>query len=508
MNIRTELLKDPLLFTSYFFKALNGSDFIIAEHHRLIANKLSKVLAMECPRLIINIAPRFGKTELVVKNFMAMGLAFNPKSKFIHTSYSEKLAVDNSDAVRNLVKSEEFQRIYPIGVSKESDSKSKWYTEEGGGIYATSTGGQITGFGAGSIDSDIFSGAIVIDDPIKPEDAISIVGREAVNERFDNTLRSRLNSQKTPIIIIMQRLHAHDLTGYLLEKEGDKWDVLTLPALKEDGTSLWSYKMPVEELYALRRINPFVYYSQYQQDPREVQAGGEFLKSFDIQKHVKPAFIDVNEPIHVSIDSNVYPYIAITIWQMRKRADGWDIIQIDELPAKDPNNTASAAGRQLVNRLKRKEFNAGIFIYGDPTTRARNNIDDNKKSFLDKLLDEVKKSYTVYDKMMRSAPPVSTSGDFVNAILAEEYAGLKITVDESCKTSISDYISTKQDKDGGVLKKRITDPKTGISYEPNGHLLDTLRYCLVSCFNEDYTKYVNRFSSPDNYMSVRRESIW
>jgi hypothetical protein len=120
-----------------------------------------------------------------------------------------------------------------------------------------------------------FGGAIIIDDPIKPEDADSEVMREKVNQRFDSTIRNRVNSRNTPIIIIMQRLHPNDLCGHVLEKEPGVWTVISLPAIQErmeNGvkiqSALWPHKHTLEELLHLKKINDIVFERQYQQNPK------------------------------------------------------------------------------------------------------------------------------------------------------------------------------------------------------------------------------------------------
>lgn len=246
----------------------------MGRHHELIAEKLNEVLEGKCKRLIINIAPRHGKTALAVHHFIAMGLAMNPKAKFIHLSYSSSLAQANSVAIKDIVTSEEYQRLFPATrIKYGSDTKSQWDTEDGGGVYATSTLGQITGFGAGLTRSDDeeweFGGAIVIDDPLKPEDAFSEVEREKVNRRFETTIRNRLNNHNTPIIVIMQRLHEHDLCGYLQEVE-DEWEVLSIPAISyedDEPKALFPFVMPLEMLYKYKEASPIVFETQYMQNP-------------------------------------------------------------------------------------------------------------------------------------------------------------------------------------------------------------------------------------------------
>lgn len=287
---RTFCLSSMLNFTRYMFKHKTGNKFIIGDHHRRICALLDDIVRGKVKRAIINIAPRYGKTELVSKNFIAYGLALNPRSKFIHLSYSDDLVLDNSKEINETVKSDYYQRLFPE-VVVESKNTKKWYTSEGGVVYAVSSAGQVTGFGAGQVDNpdDVqvkldefvptwessFAGAIVIDDPIKPEDALSETIRERVNNRFESTIRNRVNSRNTPIIIIMQRLHEHDLCGYLQEIEPEDWTVLSLPCIwyDEQGAPqpLWEFKHTLEELYKIQKSNSFVFETQYLQNPKPLE---------------------------------------------------------------------------------------------------------------------------------------------------------------------------------------------------------------------------------------------
>lgn len=278
--LRSWILSDSLHFARYFFKLMNGGKrFVVGKHHRMICDKLNDVLTGKTRRLIINIAPRYSKSELVSRNFIAMGLAINPAAKFIHLSYSGDLALGNSVAVKDIVKSDEYQRLFGVEIAVGTDTKSQWNTTKGGGLYATSSLGQVTGFGAGAIENEgdewQFGGAIVIDDPIKPADALSDNNREAVNLHFETTIRNRVNSRNTPIIIIMQRLHEHDLCGYLMELEPDEWEVLSVPCISynEDGEeeALWPFKHTIEELHKIESANQFVFDTQYMQNPKPLE---------------------------------------------------------------------------------------------------------------------------------------------------------------------------------------------------------------------------------------------
>lgn len=287
-DARIACLHDTLYFTMAMFRLEHRRDFIVSEHHRLICDALNDVARGRCRKLIINMPPRYGKTELAVKNFIAYGLALNPAARFIHLSYSDDLAHDNSEEIRGTVQSDAYAQLFPyVQISQSSKSKKKWLTTAGGGVYATSTGGQITGFGAGVVDDELaeeidgiteartFGGAVIIDDPIKPEDALSDTRRERINQRFETTIRNRVNSRRTPIIIIMQRLHRYDLAGYLTDVEAGEWRVLSLPAILDEGTqderALWPFKMTLDELRRLREINRYVFETQYMQNPMPLE---------------------------------------------------------------------------------------------------------------------------------------------------------------------------------------------------------------------------------------------
>jgi len=278
-----------LNFTRFAFKNATGNKFIVGRPHRLICEALDKVIRGEIKRLIINIAPRYGKTQLAVKSFIEYGLCINPKARFIHLSYSDDLVLDSSREIRETLNDPTIMQLFGVNVTARNNKK--WYTDMGGGLYAVSTGGQVTGFGAGLVQSEadeakaieefaprpgkMFGGAIVIDDPIKPEDALNDNIREKVNRRFETTIRNRVNSRDTPIIIIMQRLHEHDLCGYLMETEPDEWKVLSLPCIYIDGNgeekALWPHKHTVEELRELERINPITFQTQYMQNPQPLE---------------------------------------------------------------------------------------------------------------------------------------------------------------------------------------------------------------------------------------------
>lgn len=304
---------EHLYFTRYFFKQRHGIKFIVNWHHAYISDEIDKVISGETENVIFNFAPGGSKTEVVVINLIARGLAKNPWSRFLHLSYSDELATLNSSAAREIVRSDEYQELWPLEISSDSKSKKRWNVMVGdrraGGVYATSLSGQVTGFRAGHM-TEGFQGAIIIDDPMKPEDAFSKTKVDAANRQLVTTVKSRKANPRTPIIIVMQRVGEIDTTGFI-EAGGlpGKWKVIRIPALlseealknipskyhdmmdrgqqDENGRfSYWEYKEPVADLVEMEQgkgkdgsgnlISRFVFTCQYQQSPTRM--GGNIIR--------------------------------------------------------------------------------------------------------------------------------------------------------------------------------------------------------------------------------------
>lgn len=234
---KVECEEDGLYYARYFFKQRTGGKMIVAPHHKVIQKTLDRVIDGEIQRLIINVPPGYTKTELATINMMGRGLALNCRARFMHLSYSHNLALLNSSTARGMIKSQAYQSMWPMALRDDADSKAMWWTEHGGGVYASSAAGQVTGFRAGHMEPG-WQGALIIDDPVKPDDAYSEIVRDGVNNRFNETIKSRLAIETTPMIVIMQRIHYHDLSGYLLRGgSGEKWHHLNLPVIIDSSRS-------------------------------------------------------------------------------------------------------------------------------------------------------------------------------------------------------------------------------------------------------------------------------
>ena len=298
-HIKQRCEEDFTFFVKYFFKHVKGRKFLFSDHHYVMCKALMKIYNGETTYLIINIPPRYSKTEIVIKMFSAWCYAKNPACEFIHLSYSDSLALDNSDTIKQIIKSVEFQQLWPnVKIRSNKDSKKSWETDEGGNFYATASGGSVTGFGAGKVDDfedgNGFGGAILIDDPLKPDDAFSEPKRSAVNRRWDETIKSRFNSTKTPCIVVMQRLHEDDFCAMLKDDSEYDFESLVLPAIIDEDTkkekALWESKHNLERLHLMKQKNSYTFSSQMQQMPAPLGGGlirGEWFGRYTVLPRLK-----------------------------------------------------------------------------------------------------------------------------------------------------------------------------------------------------------------------------
>lgn len=240
------------------------------------------------------------------------------------------------------------------------------------------------------------------------------------------------------------------------------------------------------------RINDPDYYNVYALGEWGViRTGSEFFGSFNRGKHSKEVSYNSSLPVHICVDSNVLPYITCTYWQVDIGAKT-TIYQFDETLATSPNNTVRKAAKLVAKRL-RELAPEKIFIHGDASTRASNNIDDEKRSFLDLFIDTLhKEGIEVEDKVSTKNPSVPMSGEFINAIFDEIIPGYEIVIGENCKTSIEDYMSVQKDVNGAILKTKVKNKITMQTYEEHGHISDTFRYIVTDILRDEFLLFSNR----------------
>lgn len=313
---RAALVSDFGSFIKVFHWYLRRERFIFYPFHLLLIKKLEDIVFGNNTKqnLAISISPRTGKS-LIVKYFIAWSFAVNKNCQNIYTSYSDKLIQKFSGEIRDLINSELYRTIFGIRLKQDTQSKSLWNIDGGGGLIASPMGGTITGFGAGGM-GDEYAGALVIDDPLKADNYKSETERQNCVDFYIDTLKSRReNLDKTPIIIIMQRLHKEDLIGYIMEHEPDDWDFIKLPALQEDGTSIFPEKISVEYLNKIKLESPYLFNAQYQQEPI-ILGGGVFRHEWWQYYHdTNVAFRRIFITADTAMKTNEWnDYTAIGVW--------------------------------------------------------------------------------------------------------------------------------------------------------------------------------------------------
>lgn len=235
---------------------------VIMPFHRRIFRSLLAWVNGHLPdgkrNLAICMPPRHGKTY-IARDMVSWGLAMWPDSEWLYTSYSANLAVNQTVQIKNCVSSDFYRRVFPhVGVEPGKGRQDYFVTPRGGSVYGVGVGGTITGFGAGK-KRKIFGGGIVIDDPLQAQDAYSTAKRDNCNLWYSQTLYSRRNSDTTPVLLIMQRLHEADLVGYLMEHEARLWHVLQIPVMDDNGSVLWPETFSAETARDMEALDPFAF---------------------------------------------------------------------------------------------------------------------------------------------------------------------------------------------------------------------------------------------------------
>jgi predicted phage terminase large subunit-like protein len=288
------LRSDLGLFAERCFLELNPQAVFLPNWHiQVIAAKLAAVHAGKIRRLIINLPPRHLKSLLASIAFPAWCLGHDPSAQILCVSYAQDLADKLARDCRSIMMGPWFRRIFPTRLAPHRHAVQEFITTRQGYRLATSTGGVLTGRGA-----DL----IMIDDPLKPEEALSKARRDATNDWYANTLYSRLNDKcRGGIVIIMQRLHEDDLVGHVLAQE--RWEVVRFPAIAEademheidtiwgpqcfirrQGEALHPARESLATLAHIRRtIGEYNFAGQYQQSPAPLGGGlvkGNWFKRY------------------------------------------------------------------------------------------------------------------------------------------------------------------------------------------------------------------------------------
>lgn len=333
-------------FLLYKWEYYNQSVFLDNWHYDYLCRILESTLPSFATkhnqelikRLMINMPPSYGKTELIARTFIAWALGHNPKRKFFYISYSDELCRKINNQVRDLIKSSTWQSVFNKKATFLQDNANEFILREGGGLFVTTLKSALTGFHADQI---------LIDDPIKVSDMSSRVERERTNTNFKESVLSRLQNNQSNITILMQRLGENDLCGFLLNPKHfeaqviNQWRQISLKALnKEKETykiSDFSYTREAEEalfksrhnkdelLYLKQQMGEDEFSTQYQQEPIASEAGFfeevnyKLIPSYELGMHNEYIMIDNATSLNTKADNRAIICVGIENYKESER---------------------------------------------------------------------------------------------------------------------------------------------------------------------------------------------
>lgn len=331
---RAFLRRDLFAFTERSFSELNPTTTFLPNWHiEVVTSALEACRRGQIKRLIINQPPRSLKSHCASVAFPAFLLGHDPTAQIICASYAQDLANKHALDCRTILSSPWYQSVFTrTRLSPDRQAVQEFMTTQFGFRLSTSVGGVLTGRGANFI---------IIDDPLKPEEAYSDTKRKAANDWFDATLYSRLNDKRTGcIILIMQRLHEDDFVGHVLGLE--PWTVVRLPAIAEQdephviqtpygtrrfqrraGEALHPEREPLDVLNHLREaLGEYNFAGQYQQAPAPLGGGmvkAEWFKIYTVADRpekfemIFQSWDTANKPTELS------DYSVCTTWGVKEK---------------------------------------------------------------------------------------------------------------------------------------------------------------------------------------------
>ena len=221
-----------------------------------------------------------------------------------------------------------------------------------------------------------------------------------------------------------------------------------------------------------------------------IRTGAEFFPAFNRGTVCGSFPYKPHLPVHISMDSNVLPYVTATFFQKEYRGDDEEVTQFGELPIESPNNSARKAARVIAARLREIGYSDRIYLHGDASGKAANTIDPDNRSFFDLVIDELEhEGFGVEDCVGNRNPSVAATGEFINAIWEGRVPHVSLRVDDGCKVSIDDYQAVQKDENGAILKQKVTNSVTKQKYEAHGHVSDCLRYITHDLLRQQYTEF-------------------
>lgn len=253
-----------------------------------------------------------------------------------------------------------------------------------------------------------------------------------------------------------------------------------------DGTYGYRDEPVIARYKALQRKNNNSYKVNVLGEWGKVVFGGEFLKCWRSERHTGTYPYNPKQAVYLYFDENVNPYFPCGFFQVGEDEMSPRLIHI--IAAENPNNTVKWICREIIRKLSEWMHTEHVYVGGDATSQ-KDDVKQEKGHDLFALILKELKDFKPIRRTTKSNPSVRMSADFFNSILEGNVTGLSFGADKDCRKAILDYENTKEDKNGHVDKKTVTNPKTQVSYQPWGHFVDLTRYFLVNTYPDEYAKF-------------------
>jgi len=411
---------------------------------RFMSETLAGMIRKGGARVIVNVPPRHGKSELLCRWLPAWFLENWPEKRIIAATHGSELANSHGRWVRNEIA---FNEYFTVKLRDDSTAANRWNTPEGGGMLCAGVGKGIMGFGG-----DL----LLLDDPYPDwKDAYSMAYRRTLLDWFIASFTSRAEPNAS-IVILHQRMHPDDLSAILLREEPGKWTHINLPAIavgddpmgRAVGEALCPERYDLEALEQIRTgelDGDHKWQAMYQQAPKRIASGAAYAKfspqNMDGSLDYVPA-----SPLQISFDFNINPGMHAIVGQYHRLTD--EFVTVDEVFA--PRLDLLGCLRKLQPIIKRHQWPA-VEIYGDATGSASSSTTgqsqyDTIRAFLHSL--GIEGRFMV----ARSNPPIIDRVAALNDAMQDVTGKRHYRVHPRCAVLIRDYENVLLDAQGSIDK--------------------------------------------------------
>lgn len=427
---------------------------------QMIGNLIAQKVRSGGGRLIVNMPPRTGKSELLARWVPAWFLENWPERKVINGAHGTELARSHGRAVRNMFADNEY---FTTQLREDSHAANRWNTNQGGGMVCAGVGTGLLGFGGH---------LLLLDDPYPGwAEAQSAVYRSRVLEWFNNTFLSRAEPGAT-IVLLQQRMHIDDLTGVLMKEQPDEWEQVSLAAIAEEndplgrlpGEAICPERYSIDDLLQMRRRQiggDAGWNAMYQQRPQRMGSGVAYRRFTDAHIEIGTAF-NPRLPLQIGIDFNISPGMYAECGQYDPHTDQFTVVEEVHAPSMDLIDCLNV----LTEVVKRHPW-PEVQIFGDPTGGTQRST---QSSYVhnDLIRDHLRRigiANPVF-KFAKAAPPVVERVSTVNDALADLGGVHHVRIHPRCTRLIRDFTELKLDENGQPDKtnKQLTHSSDAFGY--------------------------------------------